>query len=85
MYRAFADAEFFSGVADCSPVFYDVLGERTGPFLDVPFQEATLPASCCLNLCKTAGRYAGSAGDGAAYRRRDGDIRRMLGENMNNA
>ena len=40
----FADAEFFGCGADRRPVLYNVLSERDGTLLDIPFQKTTLPA-----------------------------------------
>ena len=42
MYRGFADAEFPGRRAHRGPVFYQVKGQLTGPFLHVPFDSAPL-------------------------------------------
>jgi hypothetical protein len=43
MDRGLADPELLCRRADRGPVLYDVKGQLTGPFLDIPFHTATTP------------------------------------------
>ena len=63
MYRGFADAEFFGGGANRSPVFYEVKSQLLGPLFQIFTNRAPLPYTFAAGLCiwRGARLYARSA------------------------